>query len=105
MCIRDSIKGGKMFGALENYKSQSFYKEHKTIQFDTLTERGEYEIVAVFKTVAYNSQSFRYRCRHGRKIAPSRRSDSNLPSACELWLFYGCIILAVAENVNMHRAF
>ena len=54
------IKGGKMFGALEDYKSQSFYDEHKTIQFDTLTERGEYEIVAVFKTVAYSSQGFRY---------------------------------------------
>lgn len=54
------IKGQKMFGALEDYKSQSFYEEHKTIQFDTLTERGEYEIIAVFKTVAYNSEGFRY---------------------------------------------
>lgn len=54
------IKGGKMFGALEDYKSQSFYEEHKTIQFDTLTQRGEYEIIAVFKTVAYSSQGFRY---------------------------------------------
>ena len=54
------IKGGKMFGALEDYKSQSFYEEHKTIQFDTLTEQNEYEIVAVFKTVAYSSAGFRY---------------------------------------------
>ncbi len=54
------IKGGKMFGALEDYKSQSFYEEHKTIQLDTLTQRGEYEIIAVFKTVAYSSQGFRY---------------------------------------------
>ena len=54
------IKGGKMFGALEDYKSQSFYEEHKTIQFDTLTQRGVYEIIAVFKTVAYSSQGFRY---------------------------------------------
>ena len=54
------IKGGKMFGALEDYKSKSFYEKHKTIQFDTLTEQGEYEIVAVFKTVAYSSEGFRY---------------------------------------------
>ena len=54
------INGGKMFGALEDYKSQSFYEEHKTIQFDTLTQRGVYEIIAVFKTVAYSSQGFRY---------------------------------------------
>lgn len=34
-----------MFGALEDYKSKSFYEEHKTIQFDTLTEQAQYEIV------------------------------------------------------------
>ena len=54
------IKGGKMFGALEDYKSKNFYEEHKTIQFDTLTEQAEYEIVAIFKTVAYSSEGFRY---------------------------------------------
>jgi len=54
------IKGGKMFGALESYKDQSFYEQHKIIQFDTLTQHGEYEIVAVFKTVAYSSNGFRY---------------------------------------------
>ena len=54
------IKGGRMFGALEDYKSKSFYEKHKTIQFDTLTEQGKYEIIAVFKTVAYSSEGFRY---------------------------------------------
>lgn len=54
------IKGGKMFGALEDYKSKSFYEEHKTIQFDTLTEQAEHEIVAVFKTIAYSAEGFRY---------------------------------------------
>ena len=33
---------------------------YKTIQFDTLTQHGEYEIIAVFKTVAYSSNGFRY---------------------------------------------
>lgn len=57
---RHHIKGQKMFGALESYKDKGFYEEHKTIQFDTLTQHGEYEIVAVFKTVAYSSEGFRY---------------------------------------------
>jgi len=54
------IKGRKMFGALEDYKSQSFYEKHKIIQFDTLTEYAEYEIIAVFKTVVYSSEGYRY---------------------------------------------
>jgi sortase B len=54
------IKGGRMFGALEDYKSKSFYEQHRVIQFDTLTEQAEYEVVAVFKTIAYSSADFRY---------------------------------------------
>ena len=54
------IKGQKMFGALESYKNKDFYEEHNTIQFDTLTKHGEYEVIAVFKTVAYSSEGFRY---------------------------------------------
>ena len=54
------IKGQKMFGALEEYKSQSFYEEHKSVQFDTLTQHNEYEVIAVFKTVAYSLEGFRY---------------------------------------------
>lgn len=54
------INGGRMFGALEDYKYQSFYEKHKLIRFDTLAQHGEYEIVAVFKTVAYSSEGFRY---------------------------------------------
>lgn len=46
------IRGGQMFGALEQYKSQDFYETHRYIQFDTLTQRGTYEVLAVFKTAA-----------------------------------------------------
>lgn len=54
------IKGQKMFGALEEYKSQSFYEEHKAVQFDTLTQHNEYKVIAVFKTVAYSAEGYRY---------------------------------------------
>ena len=44
------MKGGKMFGVLESYKKEAFYREHPTINFDTLTGGfGQYEIFAVFK--------------------------------------------------------
>lgn len=55
-----NINGGKMFAPLENYKDQSFYEQHKIIHFDTITQHGEYEIIAAFKTVAYNSSGFRF---------------------------------------------
>lgn len=41
-------------------EDKDFYREHKIIRFDTLSGFGEYEIVAVFKTVAYSEQGFKY---------------------------------------------
>ncbi|MGN0291931.1 MAG: class B sortase [Lachnospiraceae bacterium] len=54
------IKGRKMFGELMNYEEESFYKEHKIINFDTLKEEGKYEVFAVFKTTAYEGEGFAY---------------------------------------------
>ena len=54
------IKGGKMFGSLDKFTSKSFYEKHKVIQFNTLTEQSQYQIIAVFKTVAYSASGFRY---------------------------------------------
>lgn len=54
------IKNGNMFGALEDYKNQSFYDKHKIIRFDTLTGYGEYIILAVFKTVLESDDGFAY---------------------------------------------
>ena len=47
------MNNGSMFADLCKYESENFYREHTTIRFDTLSGFGEYEIVAVFKTVAY----------------------------------------------------
>ena len=54
------MNNGTMFADLCKYESEGFYQEHKTIHFDTLSGFGEYEIVAVFKTVAYSEQGFKY---------------------------------------------
>ena len=48
------------YPVMQSRNNPTFYLKHKTIQFDTLTEQAEYEIVAVFKTVAYSSEGFRY---------------------------------------------
>lgn len=52
------INNAKMFGELENYKSEKYYSNHKFIKFYTLEEYREYEIIAVFKTIA--NTGFKY---------------------------------------------
>lgn len=52
------ISNNKMFGGLENYKQEDYYKEHQIIKFYTKEGKAEYEIISVFKTVAYTG--FKY---------------------------------------------
>ena len=47
------INGNKMFGELEKYKKEAFYKNHSIIKFYTKDEIQEYKIISVFKTVAH----------------------------------------------------
>jgi len=54
------MNDGSMFADLCKYESEDFYLEHSTIHFDTLSSQDEYEIVAVFKTVAYSEDGFKF---------------------------------------------
>ncbi len=44
-----NMKDGSMFAALLKYADRNFLNEHKIITFDTLYERGKYEIVYVLR--------------------------------------------------------
>ena len=57
-----TMKTGAMFGTLERYKEQSYGEEHSKIAFDTLYEKREYEVLAVFYSQVYkgNEQVFKY---------------------------------------------
>lgn len=49
----EPMSNGSMFAHLEKFKSKDFWSEHRMITFNTLTDKQEYEIVAVFRTVVY----------------------------------------------------
>ena len=54
------MNNGSMFADLCKYEREGFYREHPIVRFDTLSSLNEYEIVAVFKTVAYSEKGFKY---------------------------------------------
>lgn len=55
-----NMKNGMMFSNLEKYADEEFYRSHRYILFDTLTDYGTYEIIAVFRTIAYSAEGFKY---------------------------------------------
>ena len=56
------MRSGKMFGDLEKYSSESYYKKHSIIQFDTIYEKGTYQVMYVFraKVLKENEIAFKY---------------------------------------------
>lgn len=57
-----NMKDGTMFGNLDEYRSEEYYKEHSHLKFDSLYEEREYEIMAVFLSHVYKEgeEGFRY---------------------------------------------
>lgn len=48
-----NMNNGTMFAGIIRYKDMNYYKEHPIIHFDTLYEKQEYEIFAVFESKVY----------------------------------------------------
>ena len=57
-----NMLNGQMFGDLDKYKKEDYYKEHKTIIFDTIYEKGEYEVMFAFNSQVLSEEdvSFKY---------------------------------------------
>lgn len=43
------MKSGNMFGDLDLYASEKYMKQHSRIRFDTIYEKGEYQVMFVFR--------------------------------------------------------
>lgn len=48
-----NMKSGAMFGTLQKYKEEDFYREHKTMKLYTKEMEHNYEVIAVFYSQVY----------------------------------------------------
>jgi len=55
------MKSGKMFGSLQKYQNESYYEEHKYIEFDTIYEQGTYEVMFVFRDKVYSQEDVNFK--------------------------------------------
>ncbi len=56
------MKSGKMFGKLDLYEDQEYCEKHPYIKFDTIYEKGTFEVMYVFRSRVYNEDEivFKY---------------------------------------------
>lgn len=92
-----NMQDGSMMAALLDYRKQSFWENHKTFTFDTLTEHHTYEIVAAFKTTATMGKGFQY---HLFVDAQSEQEFNDYVSKCkELALYDTGVTAEYGDNL------
>ncbi|MFC4307174.1 class B sortase [Cohnella boryungensis] len=82
-----NMKSGLMFADLLNYKKESYYKEHSTIQFNTLYEKAEYEIVAVILSEVYRKSDDVFKYYQVEKADSPAEFDSYVQNVKKLALY------------------
>lgn len=87
------MKDGSMFADLDKFTSKSFWENHKTITFNTLTQRQTYEILAVFKVATSTGSASEFRYYSFTNASSPEDFDSYISSA-KSWALYDTGITA-----------
>jgi len=56
-----NMKSGKMFGNLDEYKSEAYARAHPTITFNTIYDYGTYTVMAAFESRVYKDKDIGFR--------------------------------------------
>ena len=81
------MKSGKMFGNLNKYSSEDYCKKHPTIQFDTIYEKGTYEVMYVFRSRIYNEDEIVFKYYQFLDAASEQEFNSNMQAMAEMSLY------------------
>lgn len=81
------MKSGNMFGNLNRYAKESYYKEHPLIQFDTIYEEGTYEVMYVFRSHIYSEEEIVFKYYRFIDATSEDEFYSNLDEMSEMSLY------------------
>lgn len=81
------MKSGQMFGGLSLYSDQSYYEKHPCIQFDTIYEKGLYEIMYVFRSRVYSEDEIVFKYYQFIDAQSEQEFDSYMNDMAEMSLY------------------
>ncbi|MCI9436312.1 MAG: class B sortase [Lachnospiraceae bacterium] len=81
------MKSGQMFGQLDLYKKKSYYEEHPYINFDTIYEKGTYQVMYVFRSKVYKETEIVFKYYQFIDANSEQEFDSYMKDMAELSLY------------------
>lgn len=93
------MKSGKMFGNLNRYSSQEYCEKHPTIRFDTIYEKGLYQVMYVFRSRIYNEDEVVFKYYQFLDAASAREFESNMQEMAALSLYDTGVTAAYGDEL------
>lgn len=81
------MNSGRMFGTLNKYSSESYCEKHPLIQFDTIYEKGTYQVMYVFRSRIYNEDEIVFKYYKFFDAASEKEFDSNMQEMAAISLY------------------
>lgn len=81
------MKSGKMFGSLVKYSDKDYYDKHPKIQFDTIYEKGTYQIMYVFRSKVYSEEEVTFKYYQFLNAASAQEFDSYMNEMAALSIY------------------
>lgn len=82
-----NMKSGKMFGGLDRYSQKSYWQKHQEIQFDTLYEKGTYQVMYAFHARIYGADEITFKYYQFIDAISAEEFDSNMKAMEEMSLY------------------
>lgn len=81
------MKSGKMFGNLNSYSKREYCEKHSLIRFDTIYEKGLYQVMYVFRSRIYNEDEVVFKYYQFLDASSEKEFDSNMKEMAALSLY------------------
>lgn len=93
------MKSGKMFGNLKKYESEDYCKEHNVIQFDTIYEKGLYEVMYVFRDNIKDAEDVSFKYYQFIDAASKEEFESNMKAMSEMSLYDTGVTASYGDDI------
>jgi len=81
------MRNGMMFGKLDAYQKESYYLEHPYINFDTIYEKGTYQVMYVFRSRVYKETEIVFKYYQFIDANSEKEFDSNMKEMAAMSLY------------------
>ncbi|MBQ9437006.1 MAG: class B sortase, partial [Lachnospiraceae bacterium] len=81
------MHSGRMFGTLDKYASEEFYLAHPTFQFDTIYEKGTWQVLYAFRSRVYEQTEIVFKYYQFIDVNSEEEFDSAMYDMAQMSLY------------------